>query len=76
MYEVSMQRCARLTSEVRWIGTQVSDLPTFDGLNNLETFLLEFEEIVLVQQRLLALNKALKATPTRWLGTHKRNIAN
>jgi hypothetical protein len=76
MYEVSTWRCARLTREVRWIDTTVSNLPTFDGLNHLETFLLEFEETVPVQQRLLALDKALKATPTRWWGTHKRNIVN
>jgi hypothetical protein len=76
MYEVSMQRCARLTREVRWIGTTISKFPTFYGLNHLETFLLEFEEVVPVQQILLALDEALKATPTRWWGTHKRNIAN
>jgi hypothetical protein len=62
MYEVSAQRCARLTREVRWIGTEVSNLPTFDGLNHLEASLLEFEETVLVRQRLLALDKALKET--------------
>jgi hypothetical protein len=61
MYEVSTWRCARLTKAVRWIGTKVSNLPTFDGLNNLETFLLEFEGIVPIQQRLLALNESLKA---------------
>jgi hypothetical protein len=49
MYEVFAQRCARLTREVCWIGTEVSNLPTFDGLNHLESFLLEFEEIVPVQ---------------------------
>jgi hypothetical protein len=43
MYEVSTRICARLTREVRWIGTTVSNLPTFDGLNPLETFLLDFE---------------------------------
>jgi hypothetical protein len=74
MYEVSTQRCARLTKAIRWIGTKVSNLLTFDGLNNLETFLVEFERIVLVQQRLLALDEALKETPTRWWGTHKKNI--
>jgi hypothetical protein len=75
MYEVSTRRCARLTKVVRWIGTEVSNLPTFDGLNNLETFLVEFERIVRVQQRMLTLDKALKATPSRWWGTHKKNIA-
>jgi hypothetical protein len=74
MYEVSTMRCARLTREVRWIDTTVSNLPTFDGLNHLESFLLEFEEIVPIQQRLLVLDEALKATPTRWQGTHKNNI--
>jgi hypothetical protein len=64
-----------LTKEVHWSGTKVSNLPTFDALNNLATFLLEFEEIVQVQKRLLALDETLKAIPTRWLGTHKKNIA-
>jgi hypothetical protein len=74
MYVVSTRRCARLTREVRWIGTTVSNLPAFDGLNNLEAYLLEFEEIVPIQQRLLALDESLKETPTRWWGTHKHNI--
>jgi hypothetical protein len=74
MYEVSTRRCARLTREVRWIGTTVSKFPTFDGLNHLESFLLEIEEIVPIQQRFLALDEALKATPARWWGTHKNMI--
>jgi hypothetical protein len=65
MYEVSTRRCAILTKEVRWIGTTVSNLPTFDGLNPLESFLSDFETTVPIQQRLLAMDEALKATPTR-----------
>jgi hypothetical protein len=49
MYEVSTWQCVRLTREVHWIDTIVSNLSTFDGLKHLETFLLEFEEIVLVE---------------------------
>jgi hypothetical protein len=45
MYEVSTRRCARLTRVVHWIGTKVSNLPTFDGLNHLGTFLVEFEKL-------------------------------
>jgi len=63
-----------LTRAVRWICTKVRNLPTFDGLNHLETFLAEFERIVLVQQRMLALDKALKETLAIWWGTHKKNI--
>jgi hypothetical protein len=74
MYEVSTRRCARLTREVRWIGTTVSNLPTFDGLNPLETFLLDFEESVPMQQIFLAMDEALKSTPAIWWGTHKKNI--
>jgi hypothetical protein len=60
MYEVSTRRCARLTREVCWIGTTMRNLPTFDGLNPLETFLLEFEASVPRQQRLLAMDEAQK----------------
>jgi hypothetical protein len=46
MYEVSTRICARLTREVCWIDTTISDLPTFDRLNPLETFISDFDEIV------------------------------
>jgi hypothetical protein len=75
MYEVSTRRCARLTKVVHWIDTKVSNIPTFDRLNYLETFIVEFERIVPVQQILLALDEAFKARPTRWWGRHKKNIA-
>jgi hypothetical protein len=74
MYEVSTRRCARLTQKVHWIGTTISNFPTFDGLNHLEAFLLDFEEIVPTPQILLAMDEALKSTPARWWGTHKNNI--
>ena len=76
MCEVSTRRCVRLTREVRWIDTTVSSFPTFDVLNHLEYFLLEFEEIVPIKQRLLALDDALKEALARWWGTHKHNIIN
>jgi hypothetical protein len=66
MYEVSTRRCARLTKVVHWIGTEVSNIHTFDGLNNLEAFLLEFKGIVRIKKRLLALDEALKEMPSRW----------
>jgi hypothetical protein len=74
MYEVSIRRCARLTREVRWIGKTLSNLPSFDGLNPLEVFLSDFEPRVPTQQRFLTMDEALKATPARWWGKHKRNI--
>ena len=74
MYELSTRRCARLTREVRWIGITMSNIPTFDGLNPLDKFLSEFETSVPTQQRLLAMDEAMKSTPTIWWGTYKGNI--
>jgi hypothetical protein len=75
MSEVSTRICSRLIGEVHWINTIVSNLPTFDGLNPLETFLSDFEESVAMKQILLTMDEALKETPARWWGTHKTNIA-
>jgi hypothetical protein len=76
MYEVSIKRCARLTREIRWINTTVSNLPTFDGLSPLENFLSEFGTSVPTQQRLFEMDEAMKTTPERWWGRHKGNITN
>jgi hypothetical protein len=74
MYEVSIRRCARLTREVHWIGTTISNLPTFDGLNPLETFLSDFEESVPMKKRMLVMDEALRETPEIWWGAHKSKI--
>jgi hypothetical protein len=74
MYEVSTRRCSRLTRKVHWIGITISNFPTFDGLNHIEELLSDFEEIVPIPKILLAMDEALKSTPTRWWGTHKNNI--
>jgi hypothetical protein len=44
----------------------MSNLPTFDGLNPLENLLSEFETSVPTQQRLMAMDEVVKATPARW----------
>jgi hypothetical protein len=61
-------RCARLTREVHWIDTTVSNLPTFDGLNHLETFLLEFEEIVPVQQETVGTGQGFESYSNKMVG--------
>jgi hypothetical protein len=59
---------------VRWVGTEIREPPSFHGVNDLEEFLTKYEEVVLENQRLLALDIALKATPTIWWGAHKETI--
>jgi hypothetical protein len=43
-------------------------------VNELEEFLTCYEDEVLDNQELLALDIALKATPTRWWGAHKETV--
>jgi hypothetical protein len=65
-----------MTGTLRWVGTKVREPPTFYGLNDLEEFLMRYGVEVMENQRLLALDIALKSTPGRWSGTHKAKINN
>jgi hypothetical protein len=63
---VSIRICTRIDRAVRWVGTEIRKPPSFHGVNDLEVFLAQYEDEVLENQRLLALDIALKATPTIW----------
>ena len=52
--------------------TEIVKLPIYEGLPEMSTFLIEFEKKVSKPHRLLALEEALKATPTHWWATHKK----
>ena len=54
--------------------SNVCNLPSYDGLGDVNIFLTDYEEQVLENQILLALDIALKSTPDRWQGAHKKNI--
>jgi hypothetical protein len=54
--------------QVHWIITTISNLPTFDGMNPLETFLSDFEESVPMEQRLLAMDEASERNPNKMMG--------
>ena len=75
MHEILGRCFAQLTKSLGWIGTEVCEVPAFDGLSNIQEFLLEYEEQVPFSQRLKTLDMALRATPARWKTMHKRNIA-
>ena len=65
----------QLTMSLRWIGSEVSQIPTFSGFSQVKEFLVEYEIQVPSFQRLKALDVALRATPARWWVAHKQNIA-
>jgi hypothetical protein len=74
LHEVSTRRCARIDHVVRWVGTEIREPPSFHEINDLETFLAQYEDKLLENQRLLSLYKALKATPAIWWGAYKERI--
>jgi hypothetical protein len=74
LHEVSTRKCARITRALRWIGTEIVEPPRYIGLTPIEYFINEFEMQIPDQQRLLALDVALKVTSTRWWVVHKDGI--
>ena len=71
-----MRRCTRVTSYVQRVENELRELPTYEGLPNLVTFLSEFEGLVIEPHHLYVLDYVLKATPARWWVTQKKFITN
>lgn len=72
MHEVSTRRCARITKVAHCMTAEVSDLPLYDGLGDVNTFFRDYERQVPKCQRLLAMDQALRDTFARWWGTIRR----
>lgn len=75
LQEVLGRRLARITKSLRWIGSEVSTLPIFDGLSDIQMFVQEYETQVTYSERLQSLVVAIRATPVRWWIVHQGNIA-
>ena len=71
LYEVSARRCAFMTKSLRWIGIKIKDIPLFDGLADVNKFLQQFEQEIPHEQRMAAIDLAVRATPARWWHAHK-----
>lgn len=74
LHEVSTKICAHITKVIRWIGSQVQELPRFNGLRDVQGFIEEFEEQVPVELRSKSLDIALKDTPARWWDIHRETM--
>jgi hypothetical protein len=53
---------------------KLCDPPKYDGLTDIRIFCKGFELQIPEQQRLLALDVVLKATPARWWVAHKEGM--
>ena len=60
-----------MTKSLRWIGTEVKDIPSFHGLADVNDFLQQFEQEIRHEQRMAAIDLAVKAKPTRWWHANK-----
>jgi hypothetical protein len=47
MHEVSAERFSHITQELHWIGTELCDLPRYNGLSDIRLFVKGFELWVL-----------------------------
>jgi len=63
-----------MTRSLRYVATEVRDLPMYDGLSKVDEFLNNFEKEVSEQQWLDALKWVLCAMSTRWWGMHQINF--
>jgi hypothetical protein len=64
-YEKFSRRCATIRT-ARWVGTEVREHPVYDGTSGLSSFMLNMEEKVVEDQRILVLDVAFQDTPARW----------
>lgn len=71
LHEVSTLCCNMMVKSLQWVSTKVRKNFHYDGLNNVNIFLDEFEREVPEEHRFLALELALHPMLTRWLGMHK-----
>ena len=74
LHEVSGRRLARITRTLCWIRSEVSTLPVFDGLSDIQIFVQGYEAQLSYSERLQHLVIALRATPVRWWIAHQQNI--
>ena len=72
-HELYSRRCATVRS-VRWIGTEFSNFPTFDGLIPFNIFFNDIEINVAEHQWLPLMDVALKPAPARWYAAHQNNL--
>ena len=64
-----------MSKSLRWIGAEITEIPTFHGLTDLQDFFIQFEQQIPHEERIAAMDLAVRATPARWWYAHKENIA-
>ena len=71
LYELHGHRCAIITKSIRWVGSEIRTVPLFDGLTNLEDFIVQFSEKIPDLQKMETLDSAFRASAARWWNGHQ-----
>ena len=64
-----------MTKSLQWIGTEIKDNSSFDGLADVNEFLQQFEQEIPNEQRMAVIDLVVKSTPASWWHAHKENIS-
>ena len=64
-----------MSKSLRWIGAEITEIPSYHGLTDIQDFLEQFEQQIHYEQRIVAMDLAVRATLARWWYAHKKNIA-
>ena len=64
-----------MSKSLRWIGAEITEIPSYHGLTDIQDFLEQFEQQIPYEQRIAAMDLAVRATLARWWYAHKENIA-
>ena len=71
LHEITTLNSNMMIGSLCCVSKKVRDLPTYDGLREVDVFLDTFEREKLEKQCFQTLNWVLRATPSRWWGMHK-----
>ena len=64
-----------MTKSLQWTGAEIIDIPSFHGLVDVNDFLYQFEQEIPQEQRMSAIDLAVRATLVIWWHAYKQHIA-
>ena len=74
LYELHGHSSTRPTKSLRWLSSQPSALPYFDGSTNPDPFIVQFSGQIPEPQKMTSLELALRVSAARWWKSHKPQI--
>ena len=74
LYEHHEHRSGQTTKSLKWLTSQPTTIPVFDGSTDPEPFIVQFSAQIPEPQKMEALESTFRATAVRWWKGHKKKI--